>query len=355
VDSEDKYQGHLGLGGIVVAGSNDFKPIENVYDVDDAILDAPEFDQVFAGVENELSSGIIHTILLDRQGSAYATGSNSQGQLCLGDEDERMFPAQIPIEGAIVDVAIGGEHTLLLHENGTVFVCGSNEVGQIGLGEDVSQTSSPVMLDVISTVSSVSAGVKHSLLMAEDGIYVTGDNSYGQLCIDTDSGAVLEPEKLDIPVEKVSEFKAIRSSSFLLHSEGAVEACGRNDYGQLGDGTNETTTITTVALDEVVRLVGAGPSAESIFFVANDELVYGTGLNSRGNLGVGDQENRNIPDRVKFPNEVLLSSLSAADDHTVALGLITGTVIPTAAPTLGSTTTTPSATPTISPSKRKYS
>jgi alpha-tubulin suppressor-like RCC1 family protein len=213
------------------------------------------------------------------------------------------------MEGRIIDVAIGGEHTLLLHENGTVYVCGSNEVGQIGLGEDVSQTSYPVLLEALSPISSVSAGVEHSLFMSEDGMFVTGDNSYGQLCIDNDGDALFEPGMLDISNSEVTSFEAIRTSTFILHSDGLVNACGRNDMGQLGDGTNETTVFTEVFLDEVevVRLIGAGPSAESVFFVTKDEVAWGTGSNSRGNLGVGDLQDRNIPTKVRFPNEVLLA------------------------------------------------
>ena len=353
VQSKDKYQGHLGLGSIVIAGENDFKEISNIYNGDGDVVEAPDFDQVFAGVERIPDSGIIHTILLDRQGNAYATGSNSKGQLCLGDEDDRSIPTLISLEGPFIDVAVGGEHTLLLHENGAVYVCGNNDVGQLGLGDGVSRTSSPTMLDVLSSVVSVSAGVEHSLFMAEDGIFVTGDNSYGQLCIETDGDAVFVPEMLDNSISKVLSFEAIRSSTFILDSDGLVEACGDNSFGQLGDGTNETIITTSVSLDAVVKILGTGPSSESVFFVTEDEKVYGTGLNSRGNLGIGNAFNQNVPTRVKFPNEVMISFLSAAHDHTVALGLITGTVEPTATPTIGSTTATPSSTPTLSPSRRE--
>ncbi|KAL3794288.1 hypothetical protein HJC23_012413 [Cyclotella cryptica] len=352
VESKDNYQGQLGLGGIVITGANDLKQILNVFNVDDDLADAPAFDVAFAGVERDPASGVIHTILIDRLGNAYSTGSNSKGQLCLGDNEDRLIPAQIPIEGRIIDVAIGGEHTLLLHENGTVYACGSNEIGQLGLGKDVKDTSSPVILDALSSVSSVSAGVDHSLFITEDGLYVTGDNSYGQLCIENDVAALFEPQMLDISISDMTRFEAIRSSSFILNPDDElVNACGKNDLGQLGDGTNETTFFTTVAIDNVVRLLGTGPSADSVFFVAEDEVVYGTGLNARGNLGVGDRDNRNLPTRVKFPNEVLLSSLSAADDHTVALGSITGTLIPTISPTSGATTIAPTVTPTISPTR----
>lgn len=55
---------------------------------------------MFAGVENAPDSGVIRTIFLDGQGQTWATGSNSSGQLCLGDTVEKvMIPERMPIEG----------------------------------------------------------------------------------------------------------------------------------------------------------------------------------------------------------------------------------------------------------------
>lgn len=380
VEPIDDYSGHLGIGeDSLLEGVNALQIIANVTDTNGTMVDAPAFSMVFAGVESTPGSGIIHTILLDRDGNVYATGSNNRGQLCLGDEDERLIPSQIDIEGPIVDVAIGAEHTLLLHENGTVYVCGSNEVGQIGLGEDVDQTSSPVTLDAISSVSSVSAGAHHSLLMASDGIFVMGDNSYGQLCFN-ETDFLRDPNMLDIPIKNIVSFEAIRSSSYILYIDGSINACGRNDLGQLGDGTFDNKILTEVVMNAAVRSIFTGPSSESVFFITEDETMFGTGSNSWGNLGVGDQENRSIPARVQFEEQVLTTALSPSDDHTIAfglvtgslppsasptpaptdiitpsptLGLITGTITPTAAPTLSSSTLVPSEAPTMSPSRRE--
>ena len=126
-------------------------------------------------------------------------------------------------------------------------------------------------------------------------------------------------------------FKAIREFSFILYEDGSVTGCGRNDLGQLGDGTDQDQYIATVELDDrVARLLGTGPAAHSAFFVTTDELVYGTGSNDRGQLGVDDTEDRNVPTRVMFGVEVLLVSTSAGEDHTLAIGAITGTTPPPA-------------------------
>ena len=353
IGSMDDYYGHLGLRPQDLAeGQNDFQPISQVFDNDDGgVTDAPPFEKVFAGVENKPGSGIIHTVLLDRQGRAWVTGSNDNGQLCLGDEIDRLIPERIPIEGRIVDVAIGGEHTLLLDDKGNVYGCGSNKVGQLGLGESVSKTSLPTVLDLLPKVESISSGRDHSLFMGKDGIYATGSNEYGQLCSDTNGENMLSPSALELDVDtgKIMNFEAIKFSSFILYKDGSVSSCGKNDFGQLGDGTEEDQFFVEVQLEDTVRILGVGPSAESVFFVTADDSVWGTGLNDKGQLGIGDLLNRNIPEAVNFGRNVVIDILSAAEDHTIALGVVAGTFEPT--PTLVTVSPTPvptTLTPTIS-------
>ncbi len=296
------------------------------------LVDAPPFDQVYAGVENIPDTGEIHSILLDKFGNAWAMGNNEIGQLCLGDNVDRMIPEKIPTVGKVIDVAIGGEHTLLLLEDGSVYGCGSNAVGQLGLEENA--VLSPTMLQgLTSPVSSVSAGHSHSLFMASDGVYLTGSNEYGQLCTDTNGQNVLTITAFDIDERVAISFEAIKQSSFILYEDGSVNSCGRNNFGQLGDGTNVDEFLVSVDVpDRVVRLLGVGPSSQSVIFVTTDELVWGTGLNDRGQLGVGDAVNKNIPTRVKFEDLVKIDQLSISEDHSFALGTVIGTLYPTEAP-----------------------
>ena len=77
----------------------------------------------------------------------------------------------------------------------------------------------------MSTITSISAGAEHSLIILRAIVY-----RYGRR-------AVSEPEMLDATIDKVSAFEAIKFSSYILHSDGIVEACGKGDFGQLGDGT----------------------------------------------------------------------------------------------------------------------
>ena len=348
IRSIEAYKGHLGIDPeVVVEGSNMIQIIERVFDGGE-LVSAPLFQKVFAGVE---SGNGIHSILLDEGGQAFAVGSNSAGQLCLGNQVDVGIPERIPFENRIVDIAIGGEHTLLLDEFGSVFGCGSNLAGALGLDEEVGAVIFPELVSGVADVSSISSGIHHSLFQAADGIYVSGSNQYGELCSSTEVTEVFVPTKLDLDdgvAENIKQFEAISSSSYILYADGSVSSCGRNNYGQLGDGTNEDASITTVALDGVVRMLGVGPSAESAFFVTEDEGIYGTGFNEKGNLGIGDEENRNIPTRINFGGDVSVSVFATARDHTIAIVMDEPEVPPTTTPstlkptTLSSITSSPS-------------
>ena len=135
----------------------------------------------------------------------------------------------------------------------------------------------------------------------------------------------------------------------------SVVGCGRNDVGQLGIGDLENsigTEITSLA-DRGVRLVGSGPSARSAFFATDDGEVYATGLNDKGQLGVGDTDNRSV--RVLCQVETVSPSLSPTVSPSLS-PTVSPSLNPTVSPSLSPTvrhslspTVSPSLSPTVSP------
>ena len=93
---------------------------------------------LFAGVV-ALSLGISHSIILKQDGSVWATGFNSYGQL--GDEsksDKRDF-VKVVSSGANT-VAAGSCHSAIMKHDGTVWATGENGNGQLGEGSNVGRT-----------------------------------------------------------------------------------------------------------------------------------------------------------------------------------------------------------------------
>jgi hypothetical protein len=80
-----------------------------------------------------------------------------------------------------------------------------------------------------------------------------------------------------------------RESSYFLLKNGVVKACGRNDEGQLGDGTfvdNEYATV-DIPHGNAITSIGSGSSAQSVFFFGQTS-VFGAGANDRFQLGIGE-------------------------------------------------------------------
>lgn len=68
---------------------------------------------------------------LVQSGEVYTFGSNSSGQLGVGDMGMRGGPVQVKIGLPVVQVAAGSNHTVLLTSNGMVYTFGSSQVSLI--------------------------------------------------------------------------------------------------------------------------------------------------------------------------------------------------------------------------------
>src|SRR6185436_5132766 len=102
--------------------------------------------------------------------------------------------------------------------------------------------SLPTTVSGLTDVIGVSAGVNYSVALKSDGsVWTWGDNTYGQL------GASGVPSYSSFPVRvktstgtDLTDIYAISAgsySTYALGRDGTVWAWGRNDNGQLGDGT----------------------------------------------------------------------------------------------------------------------
>ena len=318
IDNILDYTGYFGVPiDDLVEGSNKLQTIESVVNLDGDLRSAPNFRRVYAGVRSDDS---LHSVLIDVDGNIYATGSNDSGQLCLGDLDDRNIPHQIDLGEDAVSAAVGGDFTLILGASGDVYGCGDNDSGQLGLG-NIAFVEEPDSRNGLTNVRSISAGLDFSLLSTDDGLAVMGSNSEQQLCTN-EFDFIDEPFFLDaVGADDTRQFRAGLQSSYILFSDGSVAACGLNTDGELGIGEFDNPGPETVVIpgNNFIKTLGVGPSASSAFFVALDGIIYGTGLNDRGQLGLGDRDDRNSPEQVLFEADADdVTRISAGIDHTLA-------------------------------------
>ena len=84
-----------------------------------------------------VAAGASHSVILKTDGSVYACGLNSSGQLSINSTTQQLYPTQAvssagPVLSSIVDLACGANHTLVTKNDGTVSGSGLNSSGQAG-------------------------------------------------------------------------------------------------------------------------------------------------------------------------------------------------------------------------------
>ena len=150
-----------------------------------------------------------------------------------------------------------------------------------------------------------------------------GRNNYHQLC--STGGDESRPIKID-EYQEYTSFAAGSETSYIILNTGTFAiSCGRNDVGQLGNGltSDKSSAGMNVNRDNMgnsrIESVRSGPSSKSVFFTTSDGRLYGTGLNDRGQLGVGDKSNRSTPTEIQFNQGGNNGGgISSSDTHTLA-------------------------------------
>jgi alpha-tubulin suppressor-like RCC1 family protein len=243
-----------------------------------------------------VKSGGFHTIALKTDGTVWAWGVNTNGQLGDGTTTNRSIPVQVKNLSQVVAIACGNEHSLAIKADGTVWCWGKNEYGQIGDGTTMNRNE-PVQVirsTGLSNVIGISGGAFHSLALRADGMaYAWGFNAYGQLGrINTD------PSDSPIPVniDQVTSLAAGGNFSLARKSDGTLWGWGGNFIGQLGDGTttpSRPTPFLNTSLSTIVK-ISAG-SGHSLALTLFDKTLRGWGLNASGQLGDGTIAMRTLP------------------------------------------------------------
>jgi alpha-tubulin suppressor-like RCC1 family protein len=126
-----------------------------------------------------VAAGLYHTCAIKQDSSLWCWGSNEDGQLGDGSDEDKNTPVKI-IESGVVDVALGYNHTCAIKKDGSLWCWGNNEYGQIGDGTNKDKKS-PVKI-IESGVVSVAAGGAHTCAIKTDGsLWCWGANTSGQI------------------------------------------------------------------------------------------------------------------------------------------------------------------------------
>ncbi len=279
------YYGQLGIGGTADA----FMPVQ-VTALSDVVA---------------IAAGQDHSLALKSDGTVWSWGYNARGQLGYDTtatvRNNSEEPVRIIELAYIKAIAAGHNHSLALKNDGTVWTWGGNVGGELGYdtGGIGSPHIQPKQMDpsYISDVIAIAGGDKHSVALKQDGtVWAWGDNSYGQLGYGLGGlGGGYEPRqvmKTVMPDEPLTNATAISAGSFhtlALINDGSVWAWGKNENGEIGDGTFADKLLATqVSGPNNVIAIGAGfdnPGKEHSLVIKKNGSVLSWGGNSWRKLG----------------------------------------------------------------------
>jgi hypothetical protein len=172
----------------------------------------------------------------------------------------------------VIAIAAGLDHNLALLSNGTVMSWGYNLFGQLGnttlaFGQ---QSDSPVAVSGLSSVTAIAAGSLHSMaLLANGTVMAWGRNDQGQL----GDGTTLDANAKRFAPQPVSGLSGVTSISsgesfgLALLSNRTVMSWGHNAEGELGDGT-QNTRVAPVPVEGLFGVVALGPEGQALHGLA---------------------------------------------------------------------------------------
>lgn len=129
----------------------------------------------------KVACGFVYTVVLKSDGTVWAWGDNSFGQLGDGTTTDRHTPVQASGLSDVAAIAAGTYHTVALKKDGTVWAWGYNKYGQLGDGTEADR-SVPVQIPYLRDVTVIAAGLLHTVVLKDDGtVWAWGENEFGQL------------------------------------------------------------------------------------------------------------------------------------------------------------------------------
>jgi alpha-tubulin suppressor-like RCC1 family protein len=216
----------------------------------------------------------------------------------------------------VVAVSAGVGAELAVKSDGTVWGWGSSSgLGEPGLPPNV---ATPVRITALGSIVAVSAGADHILALDSGGrVWAWGDNDYGQL-----GNGTFDPSSVPFPVPALSGVVAISAGnrfSMAIRGDGTLWSWGENYQGQLGIGVPwvyfSSVPVQTVAVTNVTAIDAGGRHALALMA---DGSVWAWGANEHGQVGVARASFAEFtPARVA--STVTFASIAAGTSQSIAI------------------------------------
>ncbi|XP_021640132.2 PH, RCC1 and FYVE domains-containing protein 1 isoform X2 [Hevea brasiliensis] len=305
----------------------------------------PKLIDTLAGINIELvACGEHHTCAVTLSGDLYTWGDGAYncGLLGHGSEASQWMPKKVcgDIEGIhVLYISCGPWHTAFVTSGGQLFTFGDGTFGSLGHG-DHNSTTIPREVEALRGLRTtrVACGVWHTVAVVEvrtessspkassssssGKLFTWGDGDKGRLG-HGDKESRLIPECVDaLGDENICQVACGHNLTVALTATGQVYTMGSASYGQLGNPT-ATGKVPTIVEGKIagsfVEEIACG--SYHVAVLTSKAEVYTWGKGSNGQLGHGDNEDRNTPTHVDFLKDKHVKSIACGSNFTAIICL----------------------------------
>lgn len=272
-----------------------------------------------------VAAGHYQSYAIRDDGTLWAWGSSAFGQIGDGATIDRHIPVQVGTDTHWAFVSSGYQYAMALKTDGTLWGWGNNSVGQIGAGSSVSASDVPIQIGTANDWVKLVCGHSHAMAINTGGqLWGWGYNSNGQI----GNGSSFSDPSYVPEMIMPSGCAKVACGGFhtlAIKTDGSLWGWGRNDIGQLGDGTL-TSQVWPVQIGTATDwdTVSAGYFYSTA--LKTNHTLWAWGYNNTGMLGDGTQTMR--PSAEQIGSETDWAIVSAKQMHTMALhvnGTLCGT------------------------------
>ncbi len=291
-------------------------------------------------------------LFLESTGQVLGVGLNTAGTLGIGNYTSQSFPVYVRNNentanlSSIVQIS-SGLHSMFLENTGKVITCGDNSYGQLGISNYTNRTL-PINVNIntnnttlyqgqksyieyplasYNTIANrhiiqVSCGAWCTFFLENTGkVLVSGENYKKTLGIAENIDLVIFPKYVRNSdntgfLNNIVSITTSPVASFFFENSGQLLACGKNTTGELGLGNYNITIYPQYVrnpenngnLSNIIQVATAWNYYDVVnltshtLFLENTNRVLACGINNRGQLGIGDYNDKNLPVYVKNPD-----------------------------------------------------
>jgi alpha-tubulin suppressor-like RCC1 family protein len=248
-----------------------------------------------------------------------------------GAGDEADVPEPLPGNVQFRTFSLGAFHGCGVDQEGIGHCWGSNNSGELGTGDRGPASPEPVAVAFDLAFESLHAGFQNTCGLTEDReIHCWGANTMGALGDPDAPASSLEANR----VAGDDRYRDLTSGAMnycALTDEGELRCWGRNENGELADGTSESRSEPVPAAggpDGWDRVVGARPNAIWVHFCGLEEgtgAAWCWGLSHLGQVGPAAAETCGTSDfvcartPVPIPGGLQFVDLALGGGHTCGL------------------------------------